>query len=156
MREVRSYYISNGSAALAPQEIPYENPAERELRRKKEEVHRINKRRKAHEVAMRRSKLRAFMLFICVLAFGGLFFLFVHLQSGIQESLSNIAVLEDRLADAKSANAAAESRISTSANLTYVRTRATEEMGMHYAGSEQIKFFEIGGNDYMVVYDQVP
>lgn len=156
MQEVRSYYVTNGSAALAAEEIPYEDSRQRKLRMKKEEVHRINKRRKAHEIAMRRSKLRAFMLFLCVVAFGGLFFLFVHLQSGIQESLNNIASLEDQLADAKSANAAAESRISTAANLTYVRNRATNELGMHYAGNEQIKYFELNGSDYMVVYDQVP
>lgn len=148
-------YLTNGTAAIANEPIAWEDAKTYRERIRKEEIMRTNARRKSHAIAMRKSKISAFYVSICFIAIGLLLFSFVHLQSNMQTSLKNINSLENQITELRAKNDASLSRINTATNLTNIRSRATQELGMHYADSSQIRYYESNSVDYMVLYEQV-
>ena len=65
----------------------------------------------------------------------------------------HIASLETEISELKASNAATESRISTTTNLNSIKESAISELGMVYAGTDQIVFYTIPDEDYMDRYE---
>ena len=88
----------------------------------------------------------------CVCFFVG----YIYLQTRVNERVDNIAKLETEISALKADNGAAEARINTSANLANVRNTALNELGMVYAGSDKIVYYDMETSDSMNQYKKIP
>lgn len=156
MQRNTQVFFTDGNLAVAPAHIVSEpRVEERQTAHKKKE--RLAQKKHSHQrMAMHASRVRAFNISMLVLFLCAFALLFVSLQSSVQERMNHISAMESELSEMKLSNDAAQSRIQTATNLNHIRDYATNQLGMHYAGSGQIRYYEMSGRDYMVLYEQVP
>ena len=149
MQEYRTYYYEEGSLAHKAEitEAPTreERLRERERERKRERQ-RIAKRRKKALLALKKQAL-VFTLAVVVIA--GLFAYYVHLQNNITKSRRNINDLKEQITVLKADNSAMKNRIATSLNLNSIKEKAMSELGMVYADTDQIVYYNMPDDDYM-------
>lgn len=152
MKELKANYVY-GSAAPAYEES-WALPTEAEKRRDKKQrrLSTRNARRRAHKRALRAARIRVFFLSVGIIAISGLLFFSVYLQNMVNSTRANISSLEDKIAVINTENAAALSRIETAVNLEYVKNRAVNDLGMVYAGSKHIVYYEMSGTDFMIKF----
>ncbi len=159
MQEYRTFDIQSFNyqySAAAPQVVPGFDREQR-LREKQERERRLRQKRlQQHKKELRRHRLHAFYLTLGLIIFGSLCTSYIHLQNSITTSMHNIADLESQITDLKAQNAATESRIHTSTNLSAVKSRAVNDLGMVYATSDQIVYYDMQDEDYMNQYDSIP
>ena len=148
MREIRTYYYTDGSAALSPEiALP-----DREQRRR--EIYEEQQRKRKKQVrkntrAMRAGRLTA--LYVCsfVILFAGFFSAYVHFETSISNRMKHISALEGEISDMKAYNAAAQSRIDTNTDINRIKKIARKDYNMVYANSGQIVYYNIVDEDYM-------
>ncbi len=81
---------------------------------------------------------------------------YIKLQSEMTGRLKNIAALESTVSDLKADNDSAYKRISTSVDLDTVKDVAMNQLGMVYAGADQIVYYTVENDDYMNQYSEIP
>ena len=148
MREIKTYYYTDGSAALSPQvDLPDRQQRLREIR--EEEKQRKRKQLRKNTRALRVGKLTS--LFVCsfVIVFAGFFGGYVHFETSISAHMKNISSLEGEIADMKAYNAAAQSRIDTNTDINTIKKIAKKDYNMVYANSGQIVYYDIDQKDFM-------
>ena len=172
MREIQTYYYSNGNAALnqeyyAGYNGEYVNGTavqvgdilpDRDTRRKEkieEEKRRRKSRARQNARAMKRSRATAGLVIAAVAIFGAFFIGYVNLQTSIRSHMSNISTLKEDISDMKAANSAAQSRIDTSTDINAIKEIALTEYGMVYANEGQIVYYDIADEDYMSQYESI-
>jgi len=89
-----------------------------------------------------------FALYICVS--------YIHMQSDLTTRMDTIQQLEQDLEALKSENDALETRINTYVDLDHVYKVATEELGMVYAGKEQVLLYNKTESEYVRQYEDIP
>lgn len=153
MKEFRKYY-QYGSAALSADRI-LEDPdyRYREEQRKRRERNEEIARRRAHRQNMRVSKLSAISTCLGVILVSAGLFGFVFLQNQVSASKKHISNLENEITKISTLNDAAKSRIDSSIDLTKVREKAEGRMGMVYADSDHVVYYQMSGLDYMNTYN---
>ena len=162
MQEVKTYYYNQGTAVRKETEysmrparsLPTREQREREKREDAIRRQKITDRRRAAE--LRRNRLLTgymimAVMFTCVTLVG-----YVGLQTSVTTRMAHIASLENQLSSVNADNKAAESRIATTTNLTDIKDRAINELGMVYATSSQIVYYNVDGSDYMSQYQDIP
>ncbi|MCR5097521.1 MAG: hypothetical protein K6B14_01080 [Lachnospiraceae bacterium] len=149
MREIRSYYYTDGSAALSPEieQLPDREQREREIR--EEEKRRRKKQTRKNVRALRSGRLTAVYVSTFVLLFAGFFGGYVHYETSISSRMKSISALEKEIADMKAYNAAAQSRIDTNTDINRIKKIALKDYDMVYANSGQIVYYDIAPEDYM-------
>ena len=154
MARIQSYYIEEGNAL---REVQPDFDHEELLRKRRlEEERRLRERRRAKLAKKRRKKLQSVYAIMAV-AFCVCFFVgYIYLQTRVNERVDNIAKLETEISALKADNGAAEARINTSANLANVRNTALNELGMVYAGSDKIVYYDMETSDSMNQYKKIP
>ncbi len=155
MAQFQTFYYEDGSAVRR-----YETsalPTREDLAREQFELRERKKRARirAHKKAKRANRRNTVMLFGGILLMGAFFVSYVHLQNSITTSMSHISKLEKEITDIKTENAAAKSRISTTANLDTISRTAVKELGMVYANSDQIVYYTIDDEDYMSQLEKI-
>ena len=149
MKEIRTYYYTDGSAALSPE---IEQLPDREQRRREiieEEKRRRKKQVRKNTRALRVSRLTSFYVCAFVLVFAGFFAGYVHYETSITNHMKNISSLESEISDMKAYNAAAQSRIDTNTDINEIKKIARKDYNMVYANSGQIVYYDIVDEDYM-------
>ena len=149
MQEYRAYYYEEGSLAhkVEVREAPTREERIREQEReRKRERQRTAQRRKKALAALKKQAL-AFSLAVVVIA--GLFAYYVHLQNNITNSRRNINDLKEQITVLKADNSAMKNRIATSLNLNSIKEKAMSELGMVYADTDQIVYYNMPDDDYM-------
>ena len=149
MQEYRTYYYEEGSLAHKVEitEAPSREERIREReRQEKEKRQRIAKNRKKQLRALRRQAL-SFSLAVVMIA--GLFAGYVHLTTNIGKSKKNINDLKEQITVLKADNSAMKNRIATSLNLNSIKEKAMTELGMVYADTDQIVYYNMPDDDYM-------
>ena len=149
MQEYRTYYYEEGSLAhkveIAEAPSREERLRERE-RQEREKRQRIAKNRKRQLRALRRQAL-SFSLAVVMIA--GLFAGYVHLTTNIGKSKRNINDLKEQITVLKADNSAMKNRIATSLNLNSIKEKAMTALGMVYADTDQIVYYNMPDDDYM-------
>jgi cell division protein FtsB len=79
----------------------------------------------------------------------GVFASYVHLQTSIGKSRSNINNLKEQITVLKADNSAMKNRIATSLNLNSIKEKAMTQLGMVYADTDQIVYYNMPDDDYM-------
>lgn len=112
--------------------------------------------RKNREKAMQMNP--GYVLFLTMAA-AAMLFLCIHylqLQADNASRNKNIAQMEKELTNLKAENDAAYNNIIDSVDLSKVKKTAMKELGMVYAGKDQIVLYESRENDYVRQYTDVP
>ena len=154
MREVKTYYIQDGNTVryTTAEPLPDRQTREREKRQEALRQRRIRERKRA--AAMRRHRLHTFYLTMAVVC--ALFVGYVQLQTDNTTRMEHVAQLEDEISSLKAENSAAQSRIDTATNLNAIKAAAVNELGMGYASSDQIVYYDMDRTDYMSQYHEIP
>ena len=162
MQELQSYYYQQGTAVRKTKEeyvrparsLPTREQREREKREDAIRRQKITDRRRA--AALRKNRLLTGYMIVAVALTCFMLVGYVALQTNVTTRMSNIATLENELSTINADNNAAESRIATTTNLTDIKDRAINDLGMVYATSNQIVYYNIDGSDYMSQYQDIP
>lgn len=128
-----------------------EERRQRELRRHNEHMARRNKER-----ALRMNLGYVLFLTAAAVVTALVSVTYIQLQSDVTGRMRRISALESQVADLKADNDAAFKRISTSVDLDYVKDMAINQLGMVYAGADQIVYYSIDDDDYMNQYGEIP
>ena len=81
---------------------------------------------------------------------------YIHIQSGMTGRMDTIKTLEQQLDTLKAENDALETSINTSVDLDHVYKVATEELGMVYAGKDQVLLYNQTESEYVKQYEDIP
>lgn len=150
----QTYVYGNTVRKLAPVEDPRRRQ-EREPGRR--EQTRVN-------YTVRRNQERAlqvdlpYLLLLVVAACCTLYICvsYLHLQSQMSARVDNIKQLEQDIELLKSRNDALETSINTSTDLDYVYQVATEQLGMVYAGRDQVLLYNKTESEYVRQNEDIP
>ncbi len=148
------YIHGNTVRKLAPAETPAVRP-------EKEPQHRD---RHQADYTVRRNREKAlqldlpYLLMLVVAACITLYFCvsYLNLQSVMSARVDHIKTLERQLETLKSDNDALETRINTSIDLDHIYRVATEEMGMVYAGRDQVLLYNKTESEYVRQNEDIP
>lgn len=155
MAEVRTFYFTEGNTVRqVAKPLPDRHTIEKERREEQERKRRRIQRK--HAAMMRRKRLYTMYITVVIASAGALFVGYVNLTNSITTHMNRISALESQISELKAGNSAAQSRIDTSANLGDVKARAMNELGMVYAGAEQIVYYNMDNMDYMSQYQNIP
>ncbi|MGN0341462.1 MAG: hypothetical protein ACI4DO_01605 [Roseburia sp.] len=131
----------------------------RERQEKKKQEERMRKQRVAsrnqEKVAHMNRGYVAFLAFATALIAGAAA-MYVNLQSSINVHLKTISALESQVSDLRADNDATEKRIEASVDITEIKDAAVNQLGMVYAGADQIVHYSIDQEDYMNQYEDIP
>ncbi len=153
--EFRTYSFYDGNAALENEEVLPDRETLREQERMERKYRRRQEERKRAR-ALRSMRLQAFGFTFAIIALAGLFTGYVHLQNSITRTKNNISSLQEEVTTLKADNAAAKNRISTSLNLNAIKDAAVNNLGMVYADTDQIVYYNMENEDYMNQYEELP
>ncbi len=81
---------------------------------------------------------------------------YIHIQSDMTARMDTIQQLEQDLEALKSENDALETRINTYVDLDHVYKVATEDLGMVYAGKDQVLLYNRTESEYVRQYEDIP
>ena len=81
---------------------------------------------------------------------------YLQLQADNTARVKNIAALEAQLSELRTENDDEYNRVTTSVDLEEVRDIAINELGMVYAGADQVVLYDSEGSDYMKQYAEIP
>ncbi len=155
----QEYIHGNTVRKLAPAQEPGRHP--------KREPHREPQRRQRQHVdygTLRRNQEKALQVdlpYVVMLVIASCFTLYIcvnylHIQADINARMNNIKVLEQTIETLKSENDAAETRINASVDLEHVYRVATEELGMVYAGKDQVILYNKTESEYVRQNEDIP
>ena len=122
-----------------------------EIRRRNRRVAQKNQEKAAHMDLGYVAFLSVSLLVMCVAAV-----MYIRLQSGITTHLKTISALESQVAELKADNDAAEKRIETAVDLATIKDVAMNQLGMGYAGPDQIIHYTVDKEDYMNQFEDIP
>ncbi len=107
---------------------------------------------------MARSFGRGFALFLSVVCVAMLALCVVYLQkkATLTTQYESIAVLESRYNELKNDNDARYNQVVDSVSLEKIKDAALNRLGMHYATSDQIMYYDLDENSYVRQYKDVP
>lgn len=162
MQELKTYYYNDGNAVRKETEyqlrparsLPNRQQREREMREEAIRRQKITDRKRAR--ALRKNRLLTAYMIMAVALTCLMLVSYVALQTNVTTRMSRIADMENELSTINADNNAAESRIATNTNLSDIKDKAINELGMVYATSNQIVYYSIDGSDYMSQYKDIP
>ncbi|MBE5916785.1 MAG: hypothetical protein E7273_08075 [Pseudobutyrivibrio ruminis] len=162
MQEVRTYYYNQGNTVrketdfvLQPtRTLPTREQREREKREEAIRRQKLTDRRRV--AALRKNRLLTGYMIVAVIMTCVMLVGYVALQTNVTTRMNHIASLENELSNVNADNKAAESRIAMTTNLSEIKDKAINELGMVYATSSQIVYYNVDGTDYMSQYQDIP
>ena len=148
------YVHGNTVRKLAPAEEPVRQPERRPEHRDRQRA----------DYTVRRNQEKALQLdlpYLMMLVIASCITLcfcvnYLHLQSQMSARVDNIKALERQLETLKSENDALETRINTSIDLDHIYRVATEELGMVYAGKDQVLLYNKTESEYVRQNEDIP
>ena len=86
----------------------------------------------------------------CVMCIG-----FLYYQRSVNAKIDDITRLEKQVADAIAENDLMRLHITALEDLDKIKDVAINEMGMSVAQEEQIKYYTLNSDDYMIQYEDI-
>lgn len=157
-RERRDYYTQTyieGNTVRRMEAAP-------DYRRKREEQREAERRRQRNIARRNQQRLahmnRGYVAFLSMAVVLTVIVcaMYIRLQSDVTNSLATISTIESQLAELRADNDATEKRIEASVDLAQVKDIAMNQLGMVYAGQNQIVHYSVDKEDYMNQYEDIP
>ena len=165
MRQLQTYYYNQGNA-VRKEVDPYAQPyrpvrvlptrEQREREKREDAIRRQKITDRKRAAALRKNRLLTGYMIVAVILTCVMLVGYVTLQTNVTTRMSRIADLENELSTLNADNSAAESRIATTTNLSDIKDKAINDLGMVYATSSQIVYYSVDGSDYMSQYQDIP
>lgn len=159
MAEKKKYsnviYIE-GNAVRKMEAAPDYRGEEEEKRRRAIKRKNQHTARRNQERALRMNRGYVAFLSLAAMVTALVSVVYIQLQSDVTSRLRNISALESQVSDMKADNDALLKRIDTSVNLEAIKEAAIHQLGMVYAGADQIIYYSVDDDDYMNQYDEIP
>ena len=153
MNMVNRYYYEDGNAVRINEPLPtLEERRRAERERKRHEEHRNNLKKRS---LLKANQLKAFFSIFLVCLISLLIGSYLFMQLKTQQCNREIASLEAEISDLKADNTSNTNRINAQANLDAVKDAAAS-MGMTYATSDKIMYYDVDEDDYMYQYKDMP
>ena len=141
---MRERYVVDGNTV---RKEAWEQPAGRQERR--QDPRRRMQLRRRQERALYMDLPYVVVLTIAAICALGICVNYLHMQSAMTKQMDGIETLEQKVETLKAENDALETRINTSVDLDYVYKVATEELGMVYAGKDQVVLYDNTESEYI-------
>ena len=160
-QNVSRVYV-DGNTVRRLESLPdYRKQQEAERRReeqRRQEIQRRNKQvaRRNSEKAMQMSRGYVVFLSFAALLTALVAVAYIQIQSDVSSRLKSISTVESQVANLKADNDATLKRINTTVNLATVKDVAMNQLGMVYAGKDQIVYYSVDDDDYMNQYGDIP
>ena len=136
---------------------PARGPQRQEKRRRQESTPYLKKQiRRNQERALTMDLPYVMMLSAAAVCALGICVSYLHQQSAMQARLAHIETLEQQLENQRAENDTLKTRINTSVNLDYIYKVATEELGMVYAGKDQVLLYDQTESEYIRQNEDIP
>jgi cell division protein FtsL len=145
---MRYYGYEDGSAVRKIADAPEKNKSNRKQ----------TGRRHAKNAAGRRNLSRGYVAFlagVCIVA-SALCITFLRQKATITSQYEQIAELESKYNNLKNDNDARYNQVIGSVSMEDVKKAAEERLGMHYAGEDQIMYYDLSDGSYVRQYKDVP
>lgn len=164
MAEIRSIYTDKRKNEYRNRQTSVEGTAVRKLRT--QETPAKDRRRQAGQQPQmhhaRREKAQhlglGYTLFLAAASALALWVCagYLQIQADNTARVKNIAALEAQLSELKTENDDEYNRVTTSVDLEEIRDIAVNELGMVYAGADQVVLYDSEGSDYVKQYAEIP
>ncbi len=148
------YIHGNTVRKLAPVEEPVKRVEREPERRERQHVNYTVRRNQEKALQLDLPYLMMLVIASCITLCFCVNYL--HLQSQMSARVDNIKALEQQLETLKSENDALETRINTSVDLDHIYRVATEELGMVYAGKDQVLLYNRTESEYVRQNEDIP
>ena len=81
---------------------------------------------------------------------------YLQVRAELTSRMEHLTVLQQELADVREENTTRHNAVVDSVDLEKVRERALGELGMHYAGTDQMITYPNSAGDYVKQYEDIP
>ena len=124
-----------------------------ERRRQQEERHQIARAIEKNRAREARMSVRSILLYSLLLsAVAVVCFFYLYLQSEVASRMDHITTLKTQIGELTSENDIVQSRIDSEVNLFDVKKKATKKLGMEQASKDQIVYYSVENQDYILNY----
>ena len=145
--------LPDGRVVLEPVRVPAHIMEERQAQLRKKQRARAAQRNCQREMCMSRGFIAFIAAAVLICCF--VCYLYVSLQSEVQERVKNISSLQMELEDLAADNDILENRIESLEDIIAIRVLAESELGMALVQQEQIVYYSVPDTDYMMQYEEV-
>ena len=151
---VRSRMYVDGNTVRKYQEPPRGRQHQQSASRGKRPVSRAAQRNRVKAMNMTRS----FVVFLTIVLIAILFSCvnYLHTKSQITAQMQSVADLESELNQIKEENDAYYSQVMSSVDLTAIKEKAVNELGMKYPSEDQVITYQTERSSYVRQYQDVP
>ena len=142
------FEYEDGSAVRKVAEAPERDKANRKQ----------SKKSRAKNAGNKRILSRGYVVFlagVCIAA-SALCITFLRQKATITAQYEQIAELESRYNNLKNDNDARYNQVIGSVSMEDVKEAAEDRLGMHYAGEDQIMYYDLSDGSYVRQYKDVP
>ncbi|MCR5468597.1 MAG: hypothetical protein K6F37_06520 [Lachnospiraceae bacterium] len=147
-----NYYVDGNTVRKLHGEPEERRRRAEEARRKKQHRENVRAAKKNQEMARHMNFGYVFFLSLATALVMASSIFYINIQTDVNRHLRTIANLESQVSDLRADNEALERKIATSVDIDTIRSKASNELGMHYASEGQIKVFSVDEGDYMNQY----
>lgn len=143
----------DGSVVLKPVRVPAHIIAERKARIRREQIERRVKHNREQAAIMNKGFvvfMAVAILICCVVCY-----FYISLQGEVTTRLRNVASLQSEIQAVSIDNDMLEKRIGTQEDIAQIKVAATDDLGMRTVTPEQIVYYTVNDQDYMLQYDEI-
>lgn len=155
-RRIYSAYVDGNTVRKAETVPDYRRNREEERRKREQRRHKEYVARRNREHAMRMNLGYVLFLAAAAMVTALVAVSYIRIQSDVSSRMKRIASLESQIVSLKADNDAALKRINAEVDLEQVKNTAINELGMIYAGEDQIVYYTVEDDDYMNQYGEIP
>lgn len=138
---------------LTPVKVPAHVIEERKARIRKKQMERrvrYNRERAASMNVGFVAFMAVAIIICCVVCY-----FYISLQGEVTTRLRSMASLQNEIEQVTISNDMLEKRIGSQENISQIKQTAEEQLGMQHVSPEQIIYYSVNDQDYMLQYDKV-
>lgn len=143
----------DGSVVLKPVKIPAHVIEERKARIRRAQIERRVQHNREQAAVMNKGFV-AFMAVAIIICCVVCYF-YISLQGEVTTRLRTVASLQKEIQAVSIDNDMIEKRIGAQEDITQIKAEATESLGMQTVTPEQIIYYSVNDQDYMLQYDDI-
>ncbi len=143
----------DGSVVLKPVKVPAHVIAERKARIRRAQIEK-RVRHNREQAAIMNKGFVAFMAVAIIICCVVCYF-YISLQGEVTTRLRTVASLQSQIQEVSIDNDMLEKRIGTQENIAQIKVDATDLLGMQTVSPEQIVYYSVSDQDYMLQYDKI-
>lgn len=152
-RDNSRMYVYGNTVRKAEMPLPRRGQEFEEPVRKKKRSPQIRRNR---QQALRMNPAYVAFLTVAAVAALGVCIWYLQVRAELTSRMEHLTALQQELAEVREENTTRHNTVVDSVDLEKVRERALGELGMHYAGTDQMITYPGSSGDYVKQYEDIP